>query len=109
MPYKFEYKKIPIPKDKDRRRKLTDEQKTEIKALYGKVSQRKLASIYGVSRRTIQFIGDPEKHKENLQRRQERGGSMAYYDKDYNTSRVREHRRYKNKTLKNIEEEKDNG
>lgn len=100
MPHKWETDKVPMPRDKDKRVKLTDEEREEIRQLYGSVSQRKLASIYGVSRRTIQFIGDPEKHKENLKRREERGGSMQYYDKESNSGAVRRHRRYKTKVLK---------
>ena len=33
-------------------------------------------------RRTIQFLWDPDKIKENLQRRIERGGSKIYYSKE---------------------------
>jgi hypothetical protein len=56
-----------------------------------------LAALYGVSRRTIQFILDPDKLKENLKRRKERGGSMQYYEKDRHSSYVKGHRRYKQK------------
>lgn len=95
MPYKFEYENKHIPKELDRRRKLTDEQKEEIKKLYGTISQRKLAKLYGVSRRLIIFIGCPEKYKRNLQQREESGGSMQYYDKDKQREYSKNHRRYK--------------
>lgn len=49
----------------DRRRKLTEEQKKEIFENKLGLSQRKLAAMYEVSRRTIQFILDPEKLIEN--------------------------------------------
>ena len=57
MPYMFEYKKIRLPKECDRRRKLTDIQREEIKEKYasGNYSMYKLANEYNVSRRTIQF------------------------------------------------------
>lgn len=95
MPYKFETDKIKMPREKDRRVKLTDDERKEIKKLYGKVSQRKLASAFGVSRRLIQFIGDPEKLKQNLKRREERGGSSVYYERKKHTKAMKRHRRYK--------------
>ncbi len=82
MPFKSE--KIPLKETQKRSAKLTSDQKSEIVKKYetGKYSQRSLACEYGVSRRLIQFIIDPDKHKENLLRRQERGGSMQYYEKE---------------------------
>lgn len=79
----------------DRRRKLSDEDKEMIKNTNG-CSQRKLAKQFGVSRRTIQFILDPQKKLDNIERRKERGGWKQYYDKDKHAQFVREHRRYKN-------------
>ena len=98
MPYTFQTEKLLIPKDKDRRRKLSDEGKEEIRYRYleiGGVSQRELAREYGVSKRLIQFCIYPEKLKENWERRQERGGSKQYYDKEKHTAAVRATRRYK--------------
>ena len=94
MPYKFETDKTPIPRKHDRRVKLTDKQREEIRNAQGK-SQRQLAAEYGVSRRTIQFIRDPEKHRENLLRRQERGGSARYYEKEKHKTYMADHRHYK--------------
>lgn len=53
MPYKSE--KIKLPPEKDRRRKLTDDQKEQIKSIYaeGSVGTRSLAKQFGVSRKTI--------------------------------------------------------
>lgn len=95
MPYKFEKMKLKIPPKYDRRRKLTDEQKEEIKELYGEISQRKLAKIYGVSRRLIQFIGDPSRQARDLELRAARGGSKIYYDKEKQVAYMRKHRRRK--------------
>lgn len=100
MPHKFERDKTPMPRDKDRRIKLTDEQRDEIRELYGTVSQRKLAAMYGVSRRLIQFIGDPSAQERDLLRRQERGGSSIYYDKAKQRGYMKKHRRYKQEVLK---------
>lgn len=95
MPYKFQTTKKKIGKKNDRRRKLTDAQRTEIKDLYGKISQRKLARMFGVSRRLIIFIGCPDKYTANIKARLKRGGSKIYYDKDDNTKYMKKHRHYK--------------
>lgn len=91
---------IPINNENlDRRVKLTADQKNEIRLAYksGEISTYKLAKIYGVSRRTIQFILSPEKLQENKQRRAERGGTKIYYDKTKHARATREHREYKKK------------
>ena len=56
MPYKSE--KIKLSPMQDRRRKLTDEQKEEIKKIYesGVCGTRPLAKQFGVSKTTIQII-----------------------------------------------------
>jgi predicted HTH transcriptional regulator len=97
VPYKFESDKIKLPEGKDRRVKLTSEDKEAIKALYatGDISTYKLAEQFNVSRRTIQFILDPSKKKANLERLEERGGWKVYYDKDKNNEYMTNHRRYK--------------
>jgi len=96
MPYKHIEKKI--PEELDRRVKLTKSQKDEIYLiynLYNAYSQGELAKMYGVSKRLIQFIVDPDKLKRNYQKRVENGGSKQYYNKDKHTLQIREHRRYK--------------
>lgn len=59
MPYKSET--IKLSETQDRRRKLTDEQKEEIKRIYksGVCGQRPLAKQFGVSRSLIQIIVNP--------------------------------------------------
>lgn len=69
MPYKSE--KIKLSETQDRRRKLTKEQKEEIKAIYatGVCGTRPLAKQFGVSRKTIQIIVNPqiaEKTKQHI-------------------------------------------
>ncbi len=98
MPYKFETDKLSIPKDKDRRYKLSDQDREDIKNLYfgsNNISQRALARKFEVSRRLISFILFPERQEENYKRRIERGGSKIYYNKNKNTESARETRRYK--------------
>ncbi len=93
MPFKSE--KLKMKKSDDRRRKLTDAQRSEIAVNAGGLSQRELARMYGVSRRTVQFILDPAKAEQNKLRREERGGSKIYYVKEKHTIATREHRQYK--------------
>ena len=94
MPYKSE--KIKLPPTKDRRRKLTDEQKEEIRLIYaeGKVGTRPLAKQFGVSRSLIQIIVNPDIAERKKQRIKE-------HWRDYRPSKeewaetMKEHRRYK--------------
>lgn len=95
MPYKFETDKLIIPKEYNKTIKLTDEEKRLIKRNYGKISQRKLAKIFNVSRRLIVFIGCPEKYKRNLQARKERGTN--YYDREKHKQYMKNHRDNKKK------------
>lgn len=100
---------------KDRRRKLTDSQKKAI-AFYRDsegLSYQKLADQYGVSKRTIVFICNPDSLEENKKRRAERGGTKIYYNKEKHAANTREHRRYKQElllkgeiTLNNLSHEK---
>jgi transposase len=89
MPIKSEKEHKKIPSALKRSSKLNCAEREAIREEYGKVSQRQLAKKYGVSRRLITFIGDPDKHAENLKRRKERGGSMRYYDKDKQRDAIR--------------------
>jgi len=93
MPYKNIIFKI--KREDDSRVKLSEEQRQEIKDLYGKISQRKLAKAYGVSRRLIIFIGCPEKLEQNKIERKLRGGSTIYYNKDKQRDYMKKHRHHK--------------
>ena len=73
----------------------------------GDYSQRKLAQMFSVSRRLVQFTIDPEKHKANLEARAKRGGSKQYYDKEQHNADMKKHRAYKYKTLKDIKNKED--
>jgi transposase len=96
MPYKFQTEKLLIPQSYDKRRKLSEEDKIDIRSMSRKgYSQRELARMYNVSRRLIQFVINPQSLEENKERRKERGGSAQYYDKETHTLAVRKHRNYK--------------
>ena len=93
MPYKSE--KIKLDATQDRRRKLTDEQKAEIKQKYSLgISQRSLAKEYNVSRGSIQIIVNPQIAEAKRNRIKE-------HWRDYRPSKeewaatMREHRHYK--------------
>ena len=102
MPYKTEKLKLDSPFI-DRRTKLLPCQKELIKFLYSEnVGIRELSRRFKVNRRLIQFILFPERHKKNLIDRKNRGGSMYYYDKEYNNQKQNEHRKYKDVTLKKL-------
>src|SRR5690554_6443304 len=104
MPYKFDTDKMKLPAKigVDRRIKLTEDQKDEIRMLWksGEHSQRGLARMYGVNKRLISFILFPEKQQANLDRRKERGGWKLYYDKEKHAESVRSHRRHKQEIAK---------
>ena len=96
MPFKSE--KIKLPKELDRRRKLSDEQREEIKEKYatGLYSQRALAREYNVSRRLISFIVDEEKAKRNAELLKKRKADGRYKPTKEEWAEIqREHRRYK--------------
>ena len=99
MPYKFDTDKLKIQRCDDKRVKLSLEQREEIKELYGKISQRKLAKMYDVSRRLIIFIGCPEKQERNLQQRKESGGSSQYHDTEKQRLYMRTHRENKQELM----------
>lgn len=93
MPYRFETLKLKVGRERSRKIKLTDEQRDEIRSLYGKISQRKLAKMFGVSRSTIIFIGCPERYKKSKLRRKLAG--QKYYYKEKHLIYMKRHRDYK--------------
>ena len=102
MPYKFETLKIKLPKNKDRQIKITEENKQEIKYLYFKCGLfiREIARQFQKKccRRSIQFILFPERITNSKRYRNWRD----YYEKTKNTKSIKEHRRYKQKTLNKL-------
>ena len=94
MPYKSET--IKLAPSQDRRRKLTDEQKEEIKRLYetGLIGQRPLAKQFGVSRGLIQIIVNPEIAKAKKQRIKDHWRDYRPTKEEW-AATMREHRHYK--------------
>lgn len=90
--------KIKLPRELDRRVKLTDAQRAAIKIEYaaGGTSYNKLAQKYGVSKRLVIFIVNPECLKAARERFKERRMDGRYYpSKEKWAATMREHRRYK--------------
>lgn len=94
MPYKSA--SIKLDPSQDRRRKLTEEQKEEIRRIYktGVCGTRPLAKQFGVSRSLIQVIVNP-----NIAERKKQYTKDHWRDykkpKDEWAATVREHRHYK--------------
>lgn len=103
MPYKSE--KITISGTTyDRRVKLSEAQRCEIRERYraGGVSTYQLANEYGVSRRTIAFILDPDKYERCREQFKERRRDGRYdIPTEERTRIMREHRKYKHELFKN--------
>ena len=89
--------KIKVTSKYDRRRKLTEDDKFEIVRLRKEhnLSQRTLARMFGVSRRLIIFIIDPEKHERAKAQYKERRKDGCYYDRETHTIAIRNLRHYK--------------
>lgn len=97
MPYKSEKINI-VNTPYDRRRKLTEDQKEYIRWLREEeqLSQRALAAMFGVSRRLITFVLNPEKERrsrENFKKRKSMG--MYRPTKEEWAETMRNHRHYK--------------
>lgn len=86
----------------DKRVKLLQSDKDEIVELYehGIYSQRELAKLYNVSRRTIVFTLHPDRREMNYAQRVVNGGSKQYYKKEEHTIAMQTHRKYKEELLK---------
>lgn len=96
MPYKSQY--IKLDPSQDRRRKLTEEQKAEIRRIYatGVCGQRPLAKQFGVSRSLIQIIVNPKIAEAKKQRRKEHWRDYRPTKEEW-AATIREHRQYKHK------------
>lgn len=91
---------VNVGKNYDRRRKLTDEQYEEIRRKYatGDYSYNGLAKEYGVSKRLIIFIVNPESKRKNDERIKAHWRDYQD-DKERHKEVMREHRAYKRKLL----------
>jgi hypothetical protein len=96
MPSKLDKEKIGDP-FLDRRIKLLPCQKEMVFWWYERgLSINKIAKLFNVNKRLIQFTLFPERKKKNLEHRADRGGYAAYYKGGPEWAKtVKEHRDYK--------------
>lgn len=94
MPRKSE--KLKLSETQDRRRKLTDEQKQEIRDLYatGLFSLNNLAKRFEVSKSTILLIVNPNSAERVKRYRKENWKNWQRTGEEWNKI-IREHRQYK--------------
>lgn len=95
MPIKSEVEKLKIPDELKRSIKLSKEQKEEVLKIRNAtgLSQRKLADLFGVSRRTIQFILNKEDYERNKKMSAER--HHKYYNPEKHKQYVKRTRDYR--------------
>lgn len=94
MPWKSE--KIKLPRELDRRVKITKEDKEKVLKLHrAGWSQRAIAKEIGCSRRAVVFIIYPERKELSRKLYAERRLDGRYYNKEKHVQAVMEHRRYK--------------
>ena len=96
MPYKSE--KIKLQGLQDRRKKLTDEQREEIKELYGTglYSLNDLAKKFNVSKKSILLIVNEESAERAKQYRKEHWKEWQRKGKEHNEA-IKKTRKYKHK------------
>lgn len=96
MPYKSE--KIKLQGLQDRRKKLTDEQREEIKELYGTgfYSLNDLAKKFNVSKKSILLIVNEESAANAKQYRKEHWKEWQRKGKEHNEA-IKKARKYKHK------------
>lgn len=101
MPYKFETEKKKLPKNLDRRVKLSDDDKLAIKKLIDStsLSNAEIWEKFWVHRKTIYLIRNPRQAKKEKEEFKIRRLDWRYYNKDIQNQAIKETRKYK-KSLK---------
>lgn len=99
MPYKVDTDSIKLSDTQDRRRKITDEQRDEIRTLYANGhSIRSIARQYCVYPRTISIICKPETRAALREYTKEHWREFQQ-PKERRTAAIRETRRYRQRVL----------
>jgi len=102
MPEKVDKLKVSELGIEDKRRKISEALKEEIKDRYAAgQSQRKISRDTGVSRRMVKFILFPEEYEKHLEDRRKRKVWKKYYDKDKHREAIKDLRQRKKEALKN--------
>jgi len=106
MPYKFQRTKAKIPRELDRRVKITPEDRANILTMYNfeRLAVREIVRRFNnrISRRSIDYICKPEKLEHAKALYKERRKDGRYYDKEKATVYARLHRRYKQSIKDNL-------
>lgn len=91
-----------IGRKHDRRIKITDKMREDIKILRNKgLTFQKIADKMEISKRSVIFIIYPEKYEIAKEQFRNRRIDGRYYDKDKWREVMREHRNYKKQLFKN--------
>jgi transposase-like protein len=99
MPFKLD--NIPIGRENDGRRRITDEQKLEMHTQYKNgVSINQIARNIGCSKRSVQFELFPERKRVMVQHMISAKRWEAYNDKDTRREVMRKHRAKKKRLFK---------
>ena len=102
---------VPLVGLQDRRRRLTDNQREEIRELYAKgdIGTRRLAAMFRVSRSLVMFIVSPERAQAVRDRFKAHWRDYARkHGKAYHAASIRNTRNYKYKLYKENQTRKDN-
>ena len=93
---------VTVPYEHDGRRKITDEQKQEVRRLHEieGLAIREITRRVGISRRSVQFILFPERAEAVKARRKEVKRWEKYNKAEYHTPYMRNHRAKKKLLLK---------
>lgn len=104
MPTTIDNYRIEYQEGLDRRIKLTAKQREAIRHAYAtekpKPSTRRLADRYGVSRRTIQFVINPDDYEKQKARARERRKDGRYYNREKSRASMQETRDHKRELLR---------
>lgn len=96
MPYKFETDWLKIRKENDRRIKLSDSDKEEIKELIWKwLSYKEIWDKYSVHRKTIYLIDKPLQALKEKEEFKIRRLDWRYYNKEKHTQAIKKTRENK--------------
>ncbi len=102
MPSKLD--KYRVGRNHDGRVRVTEEIRESIRELKGKMTQRDVAEMFGVSRRTVFWIWNPEAYDEYKAKRKEEKPWRKYYETKKHTEYTRRHRDKKRELLARGEE-----
>ena len=103
MPFKSEQKGLIIPKHLNKNVKLSEEDKKQIVEIRKNtgLSYQKIGNQFGVSKKRIIQICNPEIEKREKEQMKERQKDGRYYNKEKHKIYMKNHRRYKQELYNN--------